>query len=112
MKRKHLGTDLRGKTSRRLFRAQEGHSGFAKKRLGWVLRTGCEFPMYVGGCGDGKDQHVCLAEEASKITKVGWAGSGPPVEGGGTSCPGGRGTSSLLGVSQDLGQGQGQGQGW
>lgn len=56
MKRKHLGTDLRGKTSRRLFRAQEGHSGFAKKRLGWVLRTGCEFPMYVGGCGDGKDQ--------------------------------------------------------
>ena len=58
-----------------------------------------------------RPEHVCLAEEASKITKVGWAGSGPTVEGGGTSCPGGRGTSSLLRVSQDLGQGQGQGQG-
>ena len=25
-----------------------------------------------------RPEHVCLAEEASKITKVGWAGSGPP----------------------------------
>ena len=37
-----------------------------------------------------------------------WAGlaQGHRVEGGGTSCPGGRGTSSLLGDSQALGQGR------